>query len=198
MRLFTGRCVASQQNANEKPALRRARTCRPCSTLRHPPSYFTPAAPRQVALRIRTCARCSSVRHTTQHPAPTTTSRCTKELAWQFLGWFKDGNSTVDRTISADAGSHPCTRPPAEFFRVVAGTLCSLALRALEAPHSYSARKRRTPSLNTLSPTASMWSRPGISSARAAGSRAASSCTEPAIVSLVPAATSTGARIAAT
>ena len=40
-----------------------------------------------------------------------------------------------------------------------------------------------------------MWSRPGISSARPAGSRAASSCAEPATSSLVPTATSTGARI---
>ena len=46
------------------------------------------------------------------------------------------------------------------------------------------ARKSSTPALNTLSPTASMWSRPGISSACAPGMSAASSCAEPAIVVL--------------
>ena len=48
------------------------------------------------------------------------------------------------------------------------------------------------PVLNTLSPTASMWSRPGMSSERPCGSSAASSGAEPATSSLLPTATSTG------
>ena len=63
--------------------------------------------------------------------------------------------------------------------------------------HARWLRKSSTPALNTLSPTASMWSRSGISSAFAPGMSAASSCAEPATGSLVPTATRTGKRIAA-
>src|SRR5476649_351373 len=59
-------------------------------------------------------------------------------------------------------------------------------------------RKSSTPALNILSPTASMWSRSGISSAHAPGMRAANSCAEPATLSSVPTATRTGTRMPAT
>ena len=56
-----------------------------------------------------------------------------------------------------------------------------------------SARKARTPRLWFMSPTATLWSRFGMSSARAFGISGASSCGEPAMWSLVPTAISVGA-----
>ena len=58
------------------------------------------------------------------------------------------------------------------------------------------ARKSRTPCLNTGSPTARIWSRPGMSRFFAPGISAASSGPDPAMSSFVPVATSTGTRIA--
>ena len=57
---------------------------------------------------------------------------------------------------------------------------------------------RSPPLLNTLSPTASIWSRPGMSTARASGISAASLSAGPAMSSLLPTAISTGMRICAT
>src|SRR6185312_11802947 len=65
-------------------------------------------------------------------------------------------------------------------------------------PYARWLRKLITPALKTLSPTASMWSRPGIFRCRACGTSAASACADPAIGSLLPTATITGARIVAT
>src|SRR5204863_119915 len=56
-------------------------------------------------------------------------------------------------------------------------------------------RNDRACSLNTRSPTASMWSRPGISSASPNGRSSASADAEPASVSSEPTATRTGARM---
>ena len=56
----------------------------------------------------------------------------------------------------------------------------------------YRAKKVVTPSLNTLSPVARMWSRLGMSSTSAPGIIAASSVADPATASLVPTATSVG------
>src|SRR5262245_13392170 len=62
--------------------------------------------------------------------------------------------------------------------------------------HGRTARNASTPALKTLSPTACIWSRPGMSRGSPAGSSAASSCAEPATSSAVPTATSAGIRIA--
>src|SRR6185312_8952649 len=76
--------------------------------------------------------------------------------------------------------------------RVARGALEHGRSRGDRARHACTRRNSRTPALNTLSPTASMWSRPGIGSARAFGMAAASSSAEPAMGSLVPIAISVG------
>src|SRR5262245_61957150 len=88
---------------------------------------------------------------------------------------------------------------------VILTTTAILAQRALamedieiRCDHGRTARNASTPPLNTLSPTACIWSRPGMSRGSPAGSSAASSCAEPATSSAVPTATSAGIRIALT
>src|SRR6516165_10922320 len=67
-----------------------------------------------------------------------------------------------------------------------------------KAYHGRRARNSSTADLNTRSPTANMWSRPGMTTAFAPGISAARASGEPAIESLSPTATSSGDAIWAT